>query len=109
MGALPPDEVIELLGRRLVGLDAEIAEQRSSLEKWSKTLPRLFLIESEYDLAMREAEAAWVRSVLEELQGGTMSGLSAWREFHATGRLPSEFNDLEERVRRAREAEGGSH
>jgi DNA-binding PadR family transcriptional regulator len=86
MGALPPAEVEALLERRLVALDAKIAEQRAGLAQWSKALPRLFMVESEYDLAMREAESAWVRS------------------FHETGQIPPEFTDLEERVRRDRPA-----
>ena len=55
-------------------------------------LPRLFLIESEYQLALRRAEAEWVRGLLTELTDGTFPGLEAWRHFHETGEFPEEFS-----------------
>jgi DNA-binding PadR family transcriptional regulator len=104
VGALHPDEVMDLLRRRLVALDTEIAAQRASLAEWSKVLPRLFLIESEYELALREAEGAWVRSLLDEITTGTLPGLASWRSYYETGRVPEEFVGIEENVRRVREA-----
>jgi DNA-binding PadR family transcriptional regulator len=107
MGALGPDEVIDLLRQRLVALDTEIAATGASLAKWSTVLPRLFLVESEYQLALSEAEAAWVRSLLDEIETGALPGVAAWREYQETGRPPEEFAQIEERVRRARESEFG--
>ena len=107
MAALGPDEVIDLLRQRLVALDVEIAATRASLARWSTVLPRLFLVEGEYELALREAEAAWVRSLLDEIENDALPGVAAWREYHATGRPPEEFTQIEERVRRAREADPG--
>jgi DNA-binding PadR family transcriptional regulator len=104
IGALHPDEVAILLQRRLAALDADIAAQRASLAEWSKALPRLFLIESEYELALREAEGTWVRSLLEEMTAGTLPGLASWRAYYETGQVPEEFTDIEQNVRRAREA-----
>jgi DNA-binding PadR family transcriptional regulator len=104
MGALPPDEVVGLLRRRLTALDADVAAMRDALTEWSKVLPRLFLIESEYELALREAETAWVRSLYDQMRGGTLEGVDAWREFHETGRVPAEFAGLDDRVRQARAA-----
>jgi hypothetical protein len=52
---------------------------------------RLFLIEAEYALAMRRAEAQWVRSLLAELTGGTLPGLAGWRDYHQTGRVPEKL------------------
>jgi hypothetical protein len=54
-------------------------------------LPRLFLIESEYQLALRRAEAEWVRGLLTELTDGTFPGLEAWRRYHETGEFPAEL------------------
>jgi hypothetical protein len=107
MGALGPDEVMDLLRQRLVALDAEIAATGASLAKWSAVLPRMFLVEVEYELALRGAEAAWVRSLLDEMETGTLPGVAAWREYHETGRAPEEFAQIEERVRHARESELG--
>jgi DNA-binding PadR family transcriptional regulator len=104
IGALHPDEVAILLQRRLAALDADIAAQRASLAEWSKALPRLFLIESEYELTLRDAERAWVRSLLDEITAGTLPGLASWRSFYETGQVPEEFAGIEENVRRVREA-----
>lgn len=87
MGILGPDEVISLLGVRLSHVEAEILRRRAALEHDAAQIPRLFLLENEYDLAVREAEASWVRALLEELTSGAFSGLDAWRAFLATGEM----------------------
>ena len=57
---LPPNELAGLLQRRLDALDAAIAQHETGLEALVTQIPRLFLIESEYHLALRRAEAEWV-------------------------------------------------
>ncbi|TDE58471.1 PadR family transcriptional regulator [Nonomuraea mesophila] len=99
MGGLGPDEVAELLRQRLSGLERQIGDDRRALEHQSGELPRLFLLESEYALAMREAQARWVRALLEELEKGTFPGVEQWRAYHRTGRLPAEVAELAERGR----------
>jgi DNA-binding PadR family transcriptional regulator len=94
---LPPDEVATLLGRRLSLLEAEIAEGRESLERVTGEIPRLLLLEAEFDLAMREAEATWVRSLLGELTSGSLPELELWQRFHETGQIPQEVLDIAER------------
>jgi DNA-binding PadR family transcriptional regulator len=99
IGALTPDEMTALLFDRVAALEEEIAEQRAMLAAETEEVPRIFLIESEYDLAIREAEANWVRSLLAEIADGTLPGLAEWREFHATGRVPPEIAGLADRGR----------
>ncbi len=94
LGVLPPDEATGLLEQRLRALDEDIAAQRAMLDEQSSHVPRGFLIEAEYALAMREAEAAWVRSLLTELAEGTLSGLAEWRDFHRTGRVAAGFTQI---------------
>jgi DNA-binding PadR family transcriptional regulator len=84
LGALTPDEAIELLRQRLDKLTADLASQREALTQLSE-IPRLFLVEDEYDLAIREAEVNWVRSLLTEFESGSFPGIEMWRTFHATG------------------------
>jgi DNA-binding PadR family transcriptional regulator len=91
---LPPDEVTDLLRRRLEALDATIAEHQEGMKTWGAGLPRLFLIESEYHLALRQAEAEWVRGLLEEFTDGTFPGLDGWRHFHETGEFPADLMPL---------------
>ncbi|WP_040833917.1 PadR family transcriptional regulator [Nocardia brevicatena] len=86
LGVLPPDEVAELLGRRLSALDGQIAEVRRELEEHARVLPRLFLMETEYGLAMLEAEAEWARSLRAELEAGTFPEQDHWRAW-ATGEI----------------------
>ncbi|MEJ3748170.1 PadR family transcriptional regulator [Actinomycetes bacterium KLBMP 9797] len=97
MAALPPDEVADLLRRRLDALDAEVAARREALARDRAEVPRLFLLEVEYDVAILAAEAGWVRALLAELTDGTMSGLPEWRGFHETGHLPDDLIQLAER------------
>jgi hypothetical protein len=60
----------------------------------------VFLIETEYQLAMRVAQAEWLRGLLEELVTGTISGMDAYRRFHETGEMPPEFEELDELAKR---------
>jgi DNA-binding PadR family transcriptional regulator len=90
VGVLPPDEVISLLRQRLERLESQLAAQREALEGFSRDVPRLFLVEAEFDLAIREAEANWVRGLLGELTSGTMPGLAQWRAWHETRRPPTQ-------------------
>ncbi len=93
---LPPDELIDLLQQRLDALEAGNAEHQAGLEALAAQIPRLFLIETEYHLALRRAEAEWVRGLLKEFTDGTFPGINAWRHFHATGQIPDEVQALVE-------------
>jgi DNA-binding PadR family transcriptional regulator len=98
LGVLPPDEVRVLLGERLRALDADIEARRDALSEDGRRVARVFLIEAEYALAMRQAEAAWVRSLLKEIAEGTLSGLSEWREYHRAGSIPPQWIQLLEEI-----------
>jgi DNA-binding PadR family transcriptional regulator len=91
-----PDEAVELLTARVAALQGQLTTQREVLAG-ATGVPRIFLIEAEYDLAVRDAELVWVRSLLAELTGGTMPGIEEWRAYHQTGQLPDEFRELQER------------
>jgi DNA-binding PadR family transcriptional regulator len=90
-GVLPPDEVIGLLRDRLDALVASNAGHQAELEELGAQLPRLFLVESEYHLALCRAEEDWVRGMLKELTDGSFPGVGAWRQFHETGQFPEEL------------------
>jgi DNA-binding PadR family transcriptional regulator len=97
LGDLSPDEVRQLLEQRQRALDEQVARLETELADWSRRLPRLFLIEVEYYLALQRAEADWVRSLVREMADGSLPGIDAWRKFHETGELPAEFQTLLER------------
>jgi DNA-binding PadR family transcriptional regulator len=94
LAVLHPDEATRLLRQRLDLLTDDLAATRDALTGHARTIPRLFLVESEYDLAMQEAEAAWMGRLLTELTSGTYPGLDEWRAFHDTGEMPADFADV---------------
>jgi DNA-binding PadR family transcriptional regulator len=108
-GILPPGQVIGLLTRRLETLDKANDEQRADLRHWTERLPRVLLVEAEYQLAMRVAQAEWLRGLLGEIVAGTISGIDAWRQMHETGEMPPEFVELDELAKRGWPDEPGVH
>ena len=99
-GILPPDEVIQLLTARLTTLDKANAAQQNDLKVWVERLPRILLIEAEYQLAMRVAQSQWLRGLLTEMVDGTISGIDAWRRMRETGEVPPELVELNDQARR---------
>jgi DNA-binding PadR family transcriptional regulator len=98
IAVIGPDETVARLEERLHALDAEIVAQRTMLEQVGRNVARIFLVESEYALAMREAEAAWVRSLLTELAEGTLPGVDEWRHYYETGDAPPQWTQLLEEM-----------
>jgi DNA-binding PadR family transcriptional regulator len=83
---LPAAEVSALLEERVGHLADEIWQTRSMIDALVKQgLPRLFLIENEHELVLREAELAWVRQLVREIQDGTL----AWPTFEAGDAIPA--------------------
>jgi DNA-binding PadR family transcriptional regulator len=72
--ALDKEEVIRLLQVRSAMLESQIAGTQKAWENWTTTMriPRLFLVEAEYGIAMNQAELEWVRSLIAEIQNGTL-------------------------------------
>jgi DNA-binding PadR family transcriptional regulator len=92
---LGPDALVSLLQQRLDTLDEANVRCQADLEGWEATIPRLFMIEVEFHLALRRAEAEWVRGLLKELTDGAFPGIEAWRRFHETGEVPEEILALD--------------
>ena len=96
---LPPDEIVGLLQQRLDALEAAIAGHQAQINALANQIPRLFLIESEYHLALRRAEAEWVRGLLKEFTDGTFPGIKEWQLYHDTGKVPEDILALVETQR----------
>jgi DNA-binding PadR family transcriptional regulator len=83
LAALPPGEAVALLRERARRLEEEVEEMRSAMAATVKQgVARLFLIENEHELVLREAELSWVRGLVREIEAGTLDGLSGWEAFH---------------------------
>src|SRR5919201_4862947 len=68
IGALPPSEVIELLGRRLRRLAKQRAEIRDLIDSvLAGGVHPLFLVEEEYRLALLDAESSFVERFIERI------------------------------------------
>ena len=94
MMVLAPPDAIRLLDRRLLGLRMKQTSDRAILGAMPENFPRVFVIESDYAIAMREAEIEFVRTLLDDLRAGTFSGLPMWQRMHelrATDMSPDEI------------------
>jgi DNA-binding PadR family transcriptional regulator len=82
--ALPPVEAVTLLEERVRRLESEVEEMRSRLDAvMEQGLSRVFLVESEHELVLREAELSWVRELVGEIRDGTLGGMTQWEAFHS--------------------------
>jgi DNA-binding PadR family transcriptional regulator len=97
VAVLHPDEVTRLLRERLGLLEVGIASTHAAVEELvaGQRLPRIFLLETEYELAMKRAEAEWVRGLIKELADGSLPDIQHWRTWHQTGQFPEELLDTE--------------
>lgn len=89
MSVLPPDEAVEMLRVRQLQLGREVVSRRAELDTYARTVPRIFLIEDEFQLTQLESEIAWVDALINDIVSGTFPGLDEWESAHASGRLGS--------------------
>ena len=79
---LPPDEALILLRRRLELIEDNAAVLARQIEQVSAAnFPALFLVESEYRLAMIRAEQQFVAELVRQIESG-WGPLELWRGFH---------------------------
>jgi DNA-binding PadR family transcriptional regulator len=71
--ALDKEEVVRLLKTRIALLDGQIAGEERQLKTFMDMgLPRLFLVEGEYAVAMKRAEGEWVRNLVHDIEDGKL-------------------------------------
>jgi DNA-binding PadR family transcriptional regulator len=79
--ALPPDRVVELLEQRAKAIKAEIVQLTGTHEQMeSMGLPRIFWVESEFRLALLEAESEYVDRLAEDIRTDRLEGSAFWRK-----------------------------
>lgn len=74
---LAPDEVRARLAERAAALAEEVDQVRAELAAFPE-LPRLFRLDEEYTLAVREAELRWVEGVVAALRSGELTWSLEW-------------------------------
>jgi len=83
IAALPPSEVVELLGRRLRRLAVQRAEIRALIDTAvAGDVHPLFLVEEEYRLALLEAESSFVERFIERITNPETGWGPLWAQFH---------------------------
>jgi DNA-binding PadR family transcriptional regulator len=91
IAALPPGEVVELLGKRLRRLTGIRAEIRGLIDTASAGgLHPLFLVEEEYRLALLDAESAFVERFIEQITSPKTGWGPLWAQFHGEPATTSE-------------------
>jgi len=75
VAALPPGEVVPLLRTRLEALAGQRAEIQGMIDSsLAQGVPRLFLVEEEYRLALLDAESAFVEQFIAEIGDPRLAG-----------------------------------
>jgi DNA-binding PadR family transcriptional regulator len=74
---LQPADVLRLLEQRLQALQQQLAELDADLAS-VPGLPRVFLIEDEYQRSIVQAERDWVQALASDLRSGRLSWSEAW-------------------------------
>jgi hypothetical protein len=95
MGALPPDQVIRLLDIRANTLQVRLHQLEAVTNGVPPNFPEIFLIEGEFQQALLRAEMAFVRTLLDRMRTGRITGLQSWRrlyELRAAGAGPDEID-----------------
>ncbi|MEV8377286.1 PadR family transcriptional regulator [Kribbella sp. NPDC056861] len=81
--AFSPDRVVELLDQRVKGLVAEVEQLEAAHESMtSMKLPRIFWVESEFRLALVQAELTYVRRLARAIRTDGLEGSGFWRQTH---------------------------
>jgi DNA-binding PadR family transcriptional regulator len=81
---LSPDEARAELERRTQQLSADLAEARAALSAIPPELPRLFVLEEEYRIALLGAEVSYLSGVIEDLNAGRLTWSEEWLRQVAT-------------------------
>lgn len=79
MALLPVDEVVNALAKRRAALQARLDHGDWETSYATEIgLPRLFVLESEYLVAITRAEVAWIDGVLADLASGELTWSAEW-------------------------------
>jgi DNA-binding PadR family transcriptional regulator len=97
MGALPPD-VEDMLRQRLEALAKESARQKGLRAMLPDGFPELFTVEGDYAGHLREAETAFVRSLVDKISSRRLGGLEGWARMHELREAGHDGEDLQQKL-----------
>jgi flagellar biosynthesis/type III secretory pathway protein FliH len=81
--ALPPKEVQLLLAERLGRLEEQERQMQADInDAAAANMPALFLVESEYALALVRAERGYVKGLAQGIETGELGGVEQWQQWH---------------------------
>lgn len=98
MGAIPPDLATDLLRQRLEALVKESARHEGLRAMMPDGFPEIFTVEGDFAQHMREAEIAFVRSLVEKLSSGRLGGLEVWSRLHELREAGHTGDDLQHQL-----------
>jgi DNA-binding PadR family transcriptional regulator len=80
---LPPDEAVALLRQRADALDLRLDQLEAAAASAEKRgIPRLFMIENDYVIAVLRTEVEFTRRLVAEIESGEMPGIDEWRSWY---------------------------
>jgi DNA-binding PadR family transcriptional regulator len=86
---VPPDDAARLLRQRCETVEVRLDQMQAAHDIETKRgLPRLFSIESEYEMALLQTELEFTRSLIAGIESGSLSGLDEWRSWYEHGPVP---------------------
>ena len=105
MGALPPEEALELLKLRLRAQRLASNQYDGVRAHLPDGFPELFVVEGDYSEALRLAEISFVEKLVADIEHDRLGGMQMWRRMHelraagrtgeeATAELMQEFGHL---------------
>jgi len=75
---LSPEEALHQFELRAAASEAELARLDAQVATAAITVPRLFLLETEYVRAVQAAELKWVKELIHDLRSGRLHWNQAW-------------------------------
>jgi len=88
LALLAPEDVLQQLEQREKTLAADLVRMADEHRRHRDTVPRLFLIELEYQQLMTRTEARWVHGLAEDLRTGSLAWNEKWKTAVAKGLGP---------------------
>ena len=84
LASLAPDDALAALRGRADALTVKLAAMRGAMKAASDAgLPRIFELETEYEVSQLAAELKYVNGLVKDMESGTLEGLEIWRHFHS--------------------------